>query len=319
MEKYFQKQPLMRKVLISLIPIILVSTYFFGLKVIALLLVSTASGIAVEYVTTKKRRAKVTEAVIVSSVLFSLTLSISTPLWVAVLGIAFGILFGKEVFGGFGLNIFNPAILARAFVFLTFPRFITSGWVSPLVEFPGGFVKWTSIIDGVTAATPMALLRTGQDVSFNSLLIGSTPGSIGETAAIAIVIGGIYLFVTKTAQWKGTVSTICGYLISAYIFSSMGLSQIDPLKGLFAGGILFGAVYMITDPVTSPKTDLGKYVCGLLIGLTTVVIREFAVFPEGFMFAVLVTNTFTPLIDSLMISISQRKKVKTGEQKELPI
>lgn len=297
---HFMKQALMRKVLISLIPIIIFSIYLFGLRALALILVSLAAGIFAEWLFKRKDQKPITEAVLVSSVLYALTLPPRTPFWVAALGIAFGIVFAKEVFGGFGRNVFNPALVGRAFVYVNFPAFLTIQWTQPVQGFPGGFAQWISPpVDSLTAATPMLAYRaSGVTQPLSEVFIGTVPGSLGETSALLILLAGAYLILTKTASWEIIASTLLGFTAADAAFHALGFTQVpSPLLGLFSGGLLFGAVFMATDPISSPKTQKGKWIYGLLIGLVTVIIRGFALFAGGMMFAILIANTFVPILD----------------------
>lgn len=296
----FLKQALMRKVLISLIPIIIASVWLFGWRAAALIAVSTAAGTLTEWIFKRKEGKPVTEAVFVSSVLYALTLPPRTPFWVAALGIAFGIVFAKEVFGGFGRNVFNPALVGRAFVYVNFPAFLTIQWTHPATGFPGGFAQWLGpAADTLSTATPLLTYRSsGTAESLLNGLMGTTAGSLGETSALLILLAAVYLVVTKTASWEIMTATVLGFLITDTAFYLSGFSQVPgPLFGLLSGGLLFGAVFMATDPISSPKTQKGKWIYGLLIGLVTVIIRGFALFAGGMMFAILVANTFVPILD----------------------
>lgn len=297
---HFMKQDLMRKVLTSLIPIILAAIYFFGWRALALIAVSVASGVLTEWVFKRKGNKPVTEAVFVSSVLYALTLPARTPFWVAALGIAFGIVFAKEVFGGFGRNVFNPALVGRAFVYVNFPTFLTIEWTQASRGFPGGFGTWLNApVEAVTAATPMLAYRSeGFSEPLQNLLLGFTSGSLGETSALLILISAAYLIVTKTASWEIMASTVLGFVLADSGFHYLGFTQVPtPFFGLLSGGLLFGAVFMATDPISAPKTQKAKWIFGLLIGLVTVIIRGFALFAGGMMFAILIANTFVPLMD----------------------
>lgn len=309
----FMKQAMMRKVLYSLVPVVIYSIYLFGLRLLVLLAVTIACGVLAEYLIMRninKDKAKVSEAVLVSSVLFALTLPPTVPFWVAGVGIIFGIVFGKGVFGGFGRNIFNPAIVARCFVYISFPAFMTVTWTKPFTGFPGGFVRWLNSVDAATNATPLILFnKTGETTGYLDLLLGRISGSLGETAALLIILSGIYLIATKTASWKSMVSCIVGFTAFNAILYFTGVTSADPLFSLLAGGFMFGTIYMITDPVSSPKTDAARIIYGVTIGIVTAVIRIFGLFAEGMMFAILVANMFVPLLERSLKSMKARKKV----------
>lgn len=297
---HFTKQLLMRKVLLSLLPIIIFSVWLFGWRSLALIAISTLSGIITEWLFKRKGNKPVSEAVLVSGVLFSLTLPPTTPFWVAALGMVFGIVFGKEVFGGFGRNVFNPALVARAFVYVNFPTFLTINWTQPATGFPGGLALWLAPkADAVSGATPMLHYRaTGIPSAMLDSFLGIIPGSLGETSGLLILLAAAYLIYTKTASWQTMVSTGAGFALFTFLFRSFGLVQVQPLvTGLLSGGFLFGAVFMATDPISSPKSVEGKIIYGILIGGLTVVIRGFALFAGGMMFAILISNTFTPIIE----------------------
>lgn len=313
---HFTKQPMMRKVLISLIPIVAASVYLFGWRSLALIAVSVAAGLAAEWAFKRKGNKPVSEAVFVSAVLYALTLPPRTPFWVAALGIAFGIVFAKEVFGGFGRNVFNPALVGRAFVYVNFPAFLTIQWTQPFSGFPGGFAGWLGApADALSTATPMLAYRaTGAAEALQGLLVGNVSGSLGETSALLILAAAAYLIYTKTASWEIMAAVVLGFLASDTAFHFMGFSRVpDPLVGLLSGGLLFGTVFMATDPISSPKTLYGKWIYGALIGLLTVIIRGFALFAGGMMFAILIANTFVPILDEVVKSL-QKKAADTRKE-----
>ena len=307
----FMKQNMMRTVLTSLIPIIIASVYFFGWRVLLLLIVVNIAGVITEGIFAKKMGRKISEAVFISSTLYTLTLPPSTPFWVAVIGIIFGIVFAKEVFGGFGRNVFNPALAARAFVYVCFPAPLTMYWNEASFGGLGGFTTYlTQGIDTVAQATPMLLFRdTGDLTSINKLLIGNTSGAIGETCAILIILAAAYLIYKKVASWEVMLSTVIGYVGLSLILRAFGNTQIvDPIHGVLMGGFLFGTVFMATDPITAPKTKEGKWIFGLLVGIVTVIIRGYALFAGGMMFAILISNTFVPILDEAVRYLKNRKK-----------
>lgn len=313
----FMKQMMMRKVVYALIPLVLAGVYFFGLRVLVLLAVVNVFGIATEWVFVRKTTKKVTEAVIVTNILFTLTLPPSTPYWIAIIGIIFGVLFGKMVFGGFGKNPFNPALVGRAFIYVNFPEFMTMNWTKPVEGVLGGFTTYLGeSIDAITQSTPMLIYRaSGEQLPLTDLLFGNIAGSIGETSAILIILAGIYLIYTKTAAKETIFSVLAGFLLMSGFFYFTGNEKVlDPLYGLLAGGILFGAVFMATDPISSPKTFEGRIVYGLIIGAVTVIIRGFALFAGGIMFAILIGNTFAPIIDEAVNAIKASRKAKKAKE-----
>ncbi|WP_424141331.1 RnfABCDGE type electron transport complex subunit D [Sporosalibacterium faouarense] len=307
----FKKQMMMRKVIYSLAPLILASVYFFGWRSLILLAVVTIFGSLTEWIFEKRDNKPISEAVIVTCILYTLTLPARTPYWIAVVGIIFGIVFGKEVFGGFGKNVFNPALVARAFVYVSFPTELTTQWASASTSFPGGFAKYiTSSIDVLSSSTPMLIYRgTGTLTPYLNLLWGNIAGSLGETCAILIIIAAIYLIYTKTAAWQTIAGVAVGFISLSFILNIMGVTEVpNPLFGILSGGFLFGTVFMATDPISSPKTKEGKWIYGILIGLITVVIRGYALFAGGIMFAILIGNTFAPIIDEGVKSFKKYRK-----------
>lgn len=315
----FMKQPMMRKVLYSLVPIQIASIYFFGWRSLAITIVSLVAGVFAEWLFKRSAKKPVTEAVWVSAVLYAMTLPPATPYWIAAVGMIFGIIFGKEVFGGFGKNVFNPALVGRAFVYVCFPLELATTWSYNLSGQNGGFGGFfayaSPLVDTVTTATPMLLFRSeGQYETWLSLLLGTVSGSLGETSALLILLAAAYLVYTKTADWINIVSTLIGFMLCNSLFYALGVPSVpNPLLGLVSGGILFGAVFMATDPISSPKTKEAKWIYGLLIGGLTVVIRGFTLFAGGVMFAILIANTFGPLLDEIVKGLKKTKKSSPKE------
>ena len=318
--KFFQKQNMMRTVIISLLPIMLSSVYFFGWRTLILTIVVTIFGVATEYIFEKRNKKKVSEAVLVSCILYTMTLPPTTAYWIAIVGIIFGIVFGKMVFGGFGRNVFNPALVARAFVYVSFPAPLTIMWSKAMNSFPGGFGTYiTESIETVSQATPMLLFRdNGQTVSTIKLLVGNVSGSIGETSAILIILAGIYLIYKKVASWQTMAGCFIGFLGLSTILHYMGMPEVpNPLYAVIMGGFLFGTIFMATDPISSPKTVEGRWIYGIIIGIVTVIIRGFALFAGGVMFAILIGNTFAPIIDEGVRAYKKSKKDKESKDKEV--
>lgn len=299
----FQKQPAMRRVLYSLAPIFLFSLWLYGPRVLLLLGLSLVLGIGTEYLMERRQGKKVSEAVLVSCSLYALSLPPLVPAWIAGLGIVFGVFMAKEVYGGFGRNLFNPAIAGRLFVYISFATAMQAGFVQP-----GNFGLG---VDAVGSATPLALLAKGEDLSLLPLLLGLRSGSIGEGAAILIVAAGMYLVATKTASWRLILSTLASGGILALILILAGVSRALPLESLLAGSFLFVAVFMVTDPVSAPKKPLAQWCYGGIVGACIVLIRTFSLFPEGTSFAVLLGNVSASLLDdfasSLKVRWTQRK------------
>lgn len=307
----FRKQKMMRKVLLSLIPIVILSVYNYGLRVLILLLVITITGTSLEYLWEKHYKNKASEAIFVSSILYTMTLPPSIPYWIAIVGIVFGVIFGKMCFGGFGRNVFNPALVGRAFIYINFPNSMTIVWNEAASGFPGGFSTYlTSGIDAVSEATPMILYNnTGELLKINSLILGNIPGAIGESIKILIILAAIYLIYTKTASWEIMLGCLIGFLAGGSIMYYF-YDGINPLYGMMMGGFLFGTVFMATDPISAAKTTKGKWIFGIIIGLVTVLIRALSLFNGGMMFAILMGNTFAPIIDYFVKEAEKKKKTK---------
>lgn len=309
-------QKMMRTVITALIPLVIASIFFFGWRSLVLIGWSILVGTMTEYIferTSGNKKGKVSEAVFVTSLLYALTLPPSTPLWIAAIGVIFGVLFGKLVFGGFGRNIFNPALVGRAFIYISFPEPLTIHWTNAANSFPGGFGNYLmDAVDNVAQATPMLYFReVGEMVDYKSLLMGNISGSLGETSAILIILGAAYLIYKKVASWEIMAAVTLGYVgLSSVLYYSGSSEILHPLFGIISGGFLLGTVFMATDPVSSAKTKEGKWIYGILVGLVTVIIRGYALFAEGMMFAILVGNMFAPLIDEMVRYVKMRKKEK---------
>ncbi len=308
----FLKQKMMTRVLISLLPVFLLSVYFFGLRTLVLLSVVIITGILCEYGIMRLingDKAKVSEALFVTCLLFTLTLPPSVPFWIAAVGIAFGVVFGKCVFGGFGKNVFNPALVGRCFIYVSFPAHMTIAWAEPYSNLLGGFTRWSSGIDAMTSATPMILLnKEGIITDYLRLFLGNIAGSLGETSALLILVAAVYLIITKTASWKIIISCLASFGILGTILYLTGVIEADPLFSILSGGFLFAAVFMATDPISAPKQETSKYIYGALIGIVAMAIRAFSLFTEGVMFAILIVNAFVPLIDRNIKLLKARRK-----------
>ncbi|MDO5717924.1 MAG: RnfABCDGE type electron transport complex subunit D [Tissierellia bacterium] len=316
-DKYFLKQKMMRTVLKTLIVVLIVSVYFNGLRALYLTLLNTVFALLTEYLFESKinKKKKISEAVLVTSILYTMTLPVSLPAWISVVGIVFGVFFGKMVFGGFGKNVFNPAIVGRAFIYINFPEPLTIDWnnIARLGEFPGGFGNWIfGRIDTVSTATPMLLFRNeGGSTEIFDLIFGNVPGVIGETSKIVILLCAAYLIYKKVASWQIMAGSVAGFTALSLLFNAMGISSVpNPISGILMGGFLFGTVFMATDPISAAKTPLGKWIYGIIIGVVTVIIRGFALFSGGVMFAILIGNIFAPIIDYAIRAQKQKAKQK---------
>jgi len=300
----------MSMVIIALLPVLLASFYFFGLRLLAMLAVSYIAGGAVEVIFAIVRKEEINEGFLVTGMLFPLILPPTLPLWMVAVGVIFGVLVGKEVFGGTGRNVFNPAIVGRCFLALAYPAAMSSHWVKPGQQLGGRLLEYVSAsnLDAVSTATPLVSAKQGELAALSHLVIGSVPGSVGETSGMAIILGGVFLLLTRVANWR-TVASILG---SAFVFAGI-LHHVNPqqyapaLWHLFAGGLLLGAFFMATDPVTSPATNAGKWFYGTMIGITTILIRNFSGYVEGVMFAILLGNIVAPILDEIVYAVRIRR------------
>ena len=314
-EKYFMKQKMMRTVLLPLSIISLFAIYNFGLRALLLLVFNIVVACIVEYLCETKiyKKKKISEAVIVTAILYTMTLPVSLPLWISAIGIAFGVFFGKMVFGGFGKNIFNPALVGRVFIYINFPNPLTIAWNEAASGLPGGFTSMIMPhIDQVSTATPMLLFRNdGGTLDALKLFLGNVPGVIGETSKLLIILAAIYLIYKKVASWEIMAGSIIGFSGLSLIFNLMGVESVpNPIYGMLLGGFLFGVVFMATDPVSAAKTVPGKWIYGIIIGVVTIIIRGFALFSGGMMFAILIGNLFAPIIDYTVRGMQAKKKAK---------
>jgi len=355
-------------VILALLPAVLASVYFYGFRVIAIIMVSYIAGGAVEVAFAIIRRHDIHEGFLITGLIFPLVLPPTTPLWVVAVGVVFGTMFGKEMFGGTGRNIFNPALVGRLFITIAFPAIMTMNWQKPFVSGP----------EAITSATPLTTYKStaqagnvnsavfgdkdkvrqvlftsfratekclqnpqsefdgvkvyclGEGIydkvsqhkrlrqsdvsllfSYRDLLFGKEPGSMGETCRIVIVLGGIFLIFARVSNWRIPAS----YLATVFVLAMIGHRLLPhdiapPLFQMLTGGLLFGAMFMATDPITSPFTQAGKYVFGISCGVLTVLIRSFTGYVEGVMFSIVIMNAFSPLIDQIVLMFKYRP-VKT--------
>jgi len=310
-KKLFLMQPIMLRVCYGLVPCLIGSVYFFGLRSLVLTGAVLVFGVAAEAAFTLPQGRPITSAVFVSSLILALSLPPTTPFWIAILGIVFGIVFGKMVFGGFGSNIFNPAMVGRCFIYIAFPMALTARWVDPFSGWYGGLLSWTPTLDTLTRATPLVMLKSGQSYPVVKLFVGNIPGSLGETAAWLVLIGGIYIVLTQAAKWRLVVSCLVGGFLASGALWAAGIQGVpDPVTALVAGSFLFGAFFVVTEPVSGAKTKAGQWIYGFLIGGLTMVIRKFSSFAAGIMFATLFMNIFVSVLD-LAVNEIRGKKAKT--------
>lgn len=343
-KKLINWQPPMQRVLYALLPIVASSVYFFGWR--ALLIVAVANFIAFlsEYAFTRREGQPVTSAVFVTGTLLALSLPPMLPLWMVAVGSAFGVVFGKMVFGGFGKNPFNPALTGRAFIYISFGDYMTARcWTHPIDGLMGGLTKYANTaVDAFTRATPSTWLKYsatelaehGLDSSLFSirhLLVGDVAGVIGGTSTILVILGGLYLIRTKAANWRLPLSVIVGFAVTQFLLTFFGAAytatapenatlaamawralQIT-FAAACAGSLFFGAFFYATDPVSAPKTNEVRWLYGAVIGILSSLIGLYTVWPAGTMFAILLGNMFAPITDYAVKSVKEKRKEKKRE------
>lgn len=309
-KKYVLWQKPMTGTTLALVPAALFGIYNFGWRALAVIVVSFVFGFATEAAFNWRQGKPVTSAVFVSSMLFALIMPPSVPYWMVALGIVFAITFGKMVFGGFGQNPFNPAMVGRCFLYISFPIAMTTHWNLAGDWFPRGLDNY--LVDAMSGATPLVTGEQGLPVESWKALFGFIGGSIGETSFVLVALGGAYVIYKKYANWHVVVSTAIFAIVPQTILWLTGVSQVNPLYMIITGGFGLGVFFMTTDPVSSARTVTGRWVYGAIIGICTVLIRTFGNFAEGFMFALLLGNTFGPIID---YTVNERKKAKKAKAK----
>lgn len=350
-KKVLRSQPAMRKVLLATLPCVAGSVYYFGWRSLAMILFCCVVGYFFEWFFCRHRKEPVTEAVFVTAVLYALVMPPSVGWHVLAVGMAAAVIFSKEVFGGFGRNIFNPALAGRCFVYVCFPVALTAVWYPPAEGPLGALTQWSiaNQDDGafaVTSASPMAHLKAGRlvldnqesastDIPFliqedqeiditrlaliKGLLLGRISGSMGVTSALLILIGGIYLYWKKIASRTTILSVIITYAVLNEVLYWCG---VEPVPGawpaVLGGGFLFGAFFMATDPVSSPRTEPAKIFYGIIIGTSTLVIRNFSIFNGGLMFSILLGNMFAPILDYAVKAYKDKQKAKLTAREATP-
>jgi len=285
-----------------------------ALKVLPIVIVSYGVGLGVEFMFAQFRGHEVQEGFLVSGMLIPLVLPVDIPLWMVAVATIFAVVIGKEVFGGTGMNIWNPALVARAFLFFAYPSQMSGDkvWISGLTQGEG-------IVDGFSGATALGQAASGVAPSHSIFesFIGLMPGSIGETSTLAILIGAAILIYTGIGSWKIIVSVFAGGYVMGLLFNLWGanaLMQVDAIHHLCIGGFAFGAVFMATDPVSATRTERGKWIYGFLIGFIAIMVRVFnPAYPEGVMLAILLMNTFAPLIDHYVVQGNIKRRLKRAK------
>jgi len=282
---------------------------FGALKVVPIIIVSYVVGLGIEFYFAQVRGHEVNEGYLVSGMIIPMIVPPDTPLWIVAIAVAFAVVIGKEVFGGTGMNIMNPALIARAFLFFAYPT-----------QMSGDKVWIAEKADAFSGATPLSMGMSGvfdNMPSVSDMFFGIIPGSVGETSTLAILIGAAILLFTGIASWKIMLSVFAGGIVMGGIFNLWGANAYMDLPAcyhLVMGGFAFGAVFMATDPVTSAQTSKGKYIYGFLIGLFAILIRVLnPAYPEGMMLAILFMNVFAPLIDHFVIEANIKKRHKRAK------
>ena len=276
-------QRIMLDVIIALLPAAAASVYFFGMGTLAIMLTSIFAAVAAEAAIQKIRNEPVAMndgSAVITGLLLALTLPPALPLWMVAVGAVVAIGIGKQVYGGLGCNPFNPALVGRAFMIISFPVHMTT-WISPL--------------DGVTSATPLGMMKMeGIKTGYMELFLGNVGGSLGETSALLLILGGVYLIYRGVIDWRIPVSFLGTVAVLTMVLGH------DPLFHLLAGGLMLGAFFMATDMVTTPLTRLGRIIFGIGAGVLVVIIRLYGGYPEGVLFSILLMNIFTPIIDKFI-------------------
>ena len=274
-------------------------------RVLPMVAVSYIVGLGIEVVYAQIRKEEVAEGYLVTGLLIPMIMPVSTPLWMVALGVAFAVVFGKEVFGGTGMNIFNPALVARAFVFFAFTPQMSGEkvWFSDW--------KMMGAADATTGATALEQLATTGQMQWSTLdaFLGFIPGSFGETSTLCILLGGAFLLLTGVASWRTMLSVFAGGLIMGYLFQILGVTEFPAYYHLLVGGFAFGAVFMATDPVTSAQTNMGKYIVGFMTGALAVMVRVVnPAYPEGMMLAILFMNALAPTVDYFVVEANIKRR-----------
>lgn len=306
--------------------------FLFGLlALLPVIVVSYAVGLGIEFISAQIHHKEIQEGFLVTGILIPLIVPINTPLWMTAVATAFAVIFAKEVFGGTGMNIFNVALITRAFLFFSYPSRMSGDEAFVKLDSAFGMGGGT-VADTFTGATPLGQVATsvgdpamtdivGQPISCMDAFIGCIPGSPGETSMVAILIGAIILLLTGIASWRIMCSVFVGglgmaALVHALPSATYPASMLDPLTQLCLGGFAFGAVFMATDPVTGARTKVGQYIYGLLIGVFAILIRVYnSGYPEGMMLAILLMNAFAPLIDHCVVSSNIKRRAKRAALK----
>ncbi len=297
----------------------LFAMFIFGfLAVLPKIVVSYAVGLGIEFAVAQVKHHEIQEGFLVSGMLIPMIVPVDTPLWMIAVATAFSVIFVKEIFGGTGMNVFNVALVTRAFLFFAYPAYMSGDSVFVRLSDTFGLGAGKAV-ETFSGATPLSYASTGKEVlnivgepiTWWDGFIGLIPGSIGETSTLAILIGAVILLITQVASWRIMLSVFAGGALMAFITHAAGASTITVAEQLSFGGFAFAAVFMATDPVTGARTNTGKYIYGFLIGVLTIIIRVFNTgYPEGAMLAILLMNVFAPLIDFYVVEANIKRRLK---------
>ena len=306
--------------------------FLYGLlAMLPVIVVSYAVGLGIEFISAQIHHKEIQEGFLVTGILIPLIVPINTPLWMTALAVAFAVIFAKEVFGGTGMNIFNVALITRAFLFFAYPSHMSGDSAFVKIDSALG-MGGGEAVQAFTGATPLGQVATsvgdptmttilGQPISLFDAFFGYIPGSPGETSMLAILIGAAILLITGIASWRIMCSVFVGgfgmaALVHAMPSATYPASMLDPMMQLCLGGFAFGAVFMATDPVTGARTKIGQYIYGLLIGVFAILIRVYnSGYPEGMMLAILLMNAFAPLIDHCVVSFNVKRRARRAAAK----
>lgn len=284
-------------------------------KFLPVYIVTLAVGGLIEAVFALVRKHEINEGFLVTSLLFPLILPPDIPLWQVGIGIAFGVLVGKEIFGGTGFNVLNPALTGRVFLFFAYPGQISGDnvWIANREAWTDGVSGATALAQFYNRATPETLVApTGEVLSWWDYFIGTVPGSMGETSTLACLIGAVFLILSKVGSWRVMLSMFIGMVLTTLLFNALAVNsymEVGPLWHLVTGGFAFGMVFMATDPVSAASTDLGRWIYGFLIGALTVLVRVLnPAYPEGVMLAIIFMNVFAPTIDYYVVKANIKRR-----------
>ena len=294
----------------------LMNKFWFGFwKVLPLFVVSYVVGLGIEFTSAQIKGEEVNEGYLVTGFLVPLIVPVDIPLWMLAVAVAFAVIFGKEVFGGTGMNFLNPALLTRAFLFFSYPSKMSGdqAWIAGLPDGVSGATPLTHMLDR-SGDVANGLQNISDQWSLSDLVIGTVPGSVGETSIIAILLGAAILLWTGIGSWKIMISSVAGALFVGWLGTAFGITNVPAYYQLLLGGFAFGTVFMATDPVTSAQTERGKWIYGFLIGALCVIVRLFNPgYAEGMMLAILLMNTFAPLIDYVVTSRAVAKRARKAD------